>query len=651
MPPSEPIVISDSDSDTASESERILTTASSSAPVTTNKPPSPRSKLPAPAPAPAPAAAASLSTLIPDRAQLERERRLRNKKRRIEQGISVSSDEEFEVHTKPEKRFKVGAVPAAAAAASPMSPRPNPSAVRSESRFDSIMAEDRFWKGTVKCSYNRYAASHRQGATVASMLLPATPSASRGLREAVLATYDLNMEWLYPLFPRDVNVTLILNPDKGDHRTDPSITGPGLYSTSAFPAFVRYPGWKICVPNKPKQGWLTQHMKFLFLVHDDFFRVAILSGNLNGFDWDRIENTAFLQDFPLIPAGADLGPSPQRRPGNDFKEQLQRVLKSLTVPRGHAIWAALERFDFRQATARIVASWPEARVLNGWKAIETQGLGRLGKVVRELGIQQQRGGVVLEAQGSSLAKYDRKWLEHFHLLASGVDPREVLPLAGKPNEVHRGYLTALQRKATTDDEQRERDGFDTRGYPPIKVLFPSQRYVETIAVEGPPGAGTFFGKATDFAASEVKHLYHQPRSQRGDVMIHAKSLLAYLPSERATIDEAFKNSSRSDIGGFDSGGRTLAETGKTEAERPIGWTYMGSANFTRAAHGNVGGKAGAATLSTSNWELGVVFALYKSDVEREGVECTALRAVAYERAAPAYSAQDRPWNHSESGCE
>lgn len=531
----EPIVISDSDSDTLSESERPRvqeTSQTKSKAASTSRPPAPQlAKEPPAAEEPtastshealsesgpytnAATSATGLLSLLPDRRQLELERKERARKRKQQQNLpSTSSDEEEaetsakrtkQIETHADSRAKPALWSEEARATNEAQPTPQPMGIRtapatpssSGSKFsratDPIKPQSRFWRGTIKHGFNAYADKAASGVTISQMLLPATASSRHGLQLAVLATYDLRMDWLYSLFPKGLPVTLILPPPKEDYRTDPSVARPGLHRSEIFGDFARCPGWQICVPSKPKGGWLTQHMKFLILVHPDFLRVAILSGNLNGIDWERIENTAYIQDFPLntdtAKAATPAHGSSQGRT-NDFKAQLVRILRSLGMPSSHPVYAALDRHDFSQATrARIVASWPEASNLAEWDRMETQGLGRLGKVVRDLGIQPKRSGSLqLECQGSSLANHDIKWIEHFHLLASGFNPRGLLPFKGKTNDPHPEYFKAAGSKSGS--------------LPPIKICFPSQRYVEETTVEGPLGAMSFFGKAETFAAS------------------------------------------------------------------------------------------------------------------------------------------------------
>lgn len=90
-------------------------------------------------------------------------------------------------------------------------------------------------------------------------------------------------------------------------------------------------------------------------------------------------------------------------------------------------------------------------------------------------------------------------------------------------------------------------------------------------------------------------------------MIHAKSILALTAKGSAVVDKAFRDASDTYISGKSSKDLApLPETGEwspRETEQPVGWTYLGSSNFTRAAYGNISGSAAKPTMSTLNWEL------------------------------------------------
>lgn len=81
-------------------------------------------------------------------------------------------------------------------------------------------------------------------------------------------------------------------------------------------------------------------------------------------------------------------------------------------------------------------------------------------------------------------------------------------------------------------------------------------------------------------------------------MIHAKSILALTPEGKAIVDRAF------DRDPFSSTALAAKPVWKPTAdEKPVGWAYLGSSNFTRAAHGNIAGTPAAPTMSSRNWEL------------------------------------------------
>lgn len=297
----------------------------------------------------------------------------------------------------------------------------------------------------------------------------------------------------------------------------------------------------------------------------------------------------YVQDFPPASAAPSERPSP-RASGDAFRTDLERVLTSLSLPRAHAAYTALATYSFTRAAAHIVASWPQPPV-HGWPAMEHCGVARLGRVVRSMGARVDK--MALEAQGSSLGVYERRWLEQFYVLASGRDVAGVLPFAGRAS----GPGASSEFLKLTGETS----------WPPVRILFPTQRYVERTFVEGPPGAGCFFAKVDDFHKRALRPLFYQPVSCRGDILMHAKSLVATGPASQ-------------------------------------GWVYLGSANFTRAAWGTVAGTPARPTLSVNNWELGIVLPLDSTDVDGSAAD-----AIPYRRPPTPYGASDAPWNIASLG--
>ncbi len=88
-------------------------------------------------------------------------------------------------------------------------------------------------------------------------------------------------------------------------------------------------------------------------------------------------------------------------------------------------------------------------------------------------------------------------------------------------------------------------------------------------------------------------------------MIHAKSILALTTKGQSWSTKPFTTLQRHSSPGYHALVELPENTSwsPNEEERPIGWTYMGSSNFTRAANGNISGTAAKPTMSTLNWEL------------------------------------------------
>ena len=135
-----------------------------------------------------------------------------------------------------------------------------------------------------QATYNRYARASRSGTRLDQVLLPAAPKNPHGLQRVVMASYDVEIEWLESLVPESVPVTYIGNPPRG---TSTATVLPGLYTNDANM------NWEMCVPHKP-HGRALQHMKFLLLFFNTHLRVVVSTGNLTRLDWSRYENVCLL---------------------------------------------------------------------------------------------------------------------------------------------------------------------------------------------------------------------------------------------------------------------------------------------------------------------------------------------------------------------
>jgi tyrosyl-DNA phosphodiesterase-1 len=454
-----------------------------------------------------------------------------------------------------------------------------------------------------------------RGTSFAEFLLPTTPFAPNGLTHAVLATYCADIPWLARMFPKGPakthgDVTFICL-EQGDLK-------PGVYS----PMHTSMPNWvQLVVPKKGLGEYTTMHMKFLLLFYEDRLRLVILSGNMVEYDWKAIENTAFIHDFPRLAKG-------HYDVTSEYGIQMKAVLASLSVPAGHPAMRLLSSYNMASTCeARIVSSQPTLKPITGWSEIEKLGLGRLSKIVREIMKGAKKQDMTVEAQvsiaikcslvfemlmtsskGSSMGTYSTRWLQQFHLICCGLNIDTLLPL---PNgaKANKTWAQAVSRK-------------DTEKWPPIKLLFPSDRWVKTQSIGGPDGAMTFFGKSKQAVEKGFVDIIYQPVSIRGNIMMHHKAILALPTSFKKEQDE----------------------------HEVLGWAYMGSHNLTQAAWGNLSqAKAGGETQCTiGNWELGIVVPIRQKDLDESQQkgesQCMGANIVTWQRPVEKYRAGDIPWD-------
>ncbi|KAK0523151.1 hypothetical protein OC842_006243 [Tilletia horrida] len=536
----------------------------------------------------------------------------------------------------------------APAASPPKKSSIKPPAPSTYDPYASVKASDRFWQGTIKHSFNRYALDNAQGIRLEALIQPRgkvsashTPSGSSPstadtrLEEIVASSYCQDLNWLS-------QVVIPTGPTWTLGGTCPEVTFFTYSSDPAqkgvLPKNRMLPNWTIIVPihpnastssnasngsnsgSQPRQWYGVMHCKFLILFYpDSHMRFILLSGNLVDYDWDRIENTAFIQDFPALPFAdiADRQTRLSKSTSTPFGRELIRLFDALTMPPSHSARARLENYDLRGAIGSIVISAPQKQALTGWQQVDKWGIGRLGAVIRApfqhdggashgtgVGLQPARGGVDFEAQCSSLGDLRARWLQQFHILASGVDPHvgrsPALPLPSAQAKATQKYTDVLYPAASaasafstgtgkhkfpaglvpppavgssassktgashSKHAPPREVGRVVRGrpsdatWPPVRVCFPTKRWVVEEAVEGPGGAGTFFGKKDKFMEGSWKHLFYQPVSKRGNIMMHAKILLALQPGFE--LDDALTVPGWAPFGSS-KGGQTLPNNG------------------------------------------------------------------------------------------
>lgn len=149
--------------------------------------------------------------------------------------------------------------------------RPSPRSVSGQARLRCASSAYR------QATYNRYARATRAGTKLEQLLAPTTPDDPHGLQRALLASFDVDIDWLESLFPPSVPVTYIGHSPPGD------AAPPGFYASD------RMAHWEMCIPRKPHARAL-QHIKLIILFYATHARVVVSSGNLTPLDWSRYEN-------------------------------------------------------------------------------------------------------------------------------------------------------------------------------------------------------------------------------------------------------------------------------------------------------------------------------------------------------------------------
>ncbi|KAJ2666675.1 hypothetical protein IW148_000662 [Coemansia sp. RSA 1199] len=159
------------------------------------------------------------------------------------------------------------------------------------------------------------------------------------------------------------------------------------------------------------------HTKLMLLVYTNHVRFVVSTGNLVEGEWTVVQNSVFIQDFPLDYTRVFAA--------NEFSTSLALSLHDLSVP--YSVVARLNHVDFSRARVHIVTTVPTGgdRVHMN---MESYGMLRLARVISQFNAQnaeqkQWDADARLYCVGSSLGKLDTKWLRDFYMCAHGWDPQ------------------------------------------------------------------------------------------------------------------------------------------------------------------------------------------------------------------------------------
>ncbi|KAF9133518.1 hypothetical protein BGW39_009592 [Mortierella sp. 14UC] len=351
--------------------------------------------------------------------------------------------------------------------------------------------------------------------------------------KAVVTAMDLDERWLDPYLPSNIAQCRVV------YQKNVPADGRPRYNTQG----------KIQYVHPRIEGFGTFHAKLMILFYPLFCRVVISSANLVEHDWEYLVNTLYVQDFehlPSLDSDEQLG---------DFGETLIDYLTKMQVP--NKIIRTVKRVNFSPAKVVLIPA------VNGWHQVgqrHTYGIARLAKVMQTVTTESQEWEA--EYQTSSLGRLTVKFL-------------------GEMNRAFRGFTPRPRIKVDVDER-----------VPPIKVVFPTRDHVHNSEL-GEPGAGTIclkheFWHQRTFPRI-VMHDFELVGRQKGYLM-HTKTILAQAKQGSQTLNR---------------------RPPSNDPRKLAGWFYVGSANCTESAWGTLmnkrTGNLQGLCVNIRNWELGVVY--------------------------------------------
>ncbi|KAF9491900.1 phospholipase D/nuclease [Pleurotus eryngii] len=538
----------------------------------------------------------AMPAFLSERAQMEKERRERQMKRRREAGLDVE-DELKKQRERTESDDSDGG----------MEPPTKSSNAGSSSTQELPLIDQTFWDGEVRPTMNQFASK-------TDTRKKFTLTEKGDLSFAIIASYVASVAWIYEFFDPSVPVIFVTQPDPSGNAGIKNIL----------------PHWIKTVPFL-KNGYGCMHMKFMLLFYKTGrLRVMISTANLIDYDYRDIENALWIQDIPRLPTPRK---SKKMAYPDDFPAVFTRVLKALNVPPALSTFLKTDHPNLPLQSLDDLCThwdWSKVNVLlvpsiagkhEGWPQVIRTGHPRLMMAVRKLGLSKRSSGMTLECQGSSIGHYTTQWMNEFYLSATGQSTEKWL-----------------------DQTKRKREALS---YPPIKIIFPSLKTVRA-TVMGERGGGTMFCSRKSWEAPNFpRKLFHDSNSKAGGVLMHTKMIIGLVKpasqSSHASSSSPQKQTNRREENDFgsveeESDDEVRIVQGHKEA---IGWAYVGSHNFTPSAWGTLSGSSFTPVLNIKNYELGIVFPL-KDEAEVEKVAC-------WQRPPRTYvPGDDRPWMQQES---
>lgn len=311
---------------------------------------------------------------------------------------------------------------------------------------------------------------------------------------------------------------------------------------------------RLTFPNMSGQIW-CMHSKLMLLFHPKKLRLAIPTANLLNFDWGetgQMENSVFLIDLPRLASSQKVNIEDL----TIFGQELMFFLEKQNLDQD--VRDAVLGFDF--AATKDMAFVHTAGGYHYRDTAARTGLYGLSQAVQKLNLGTEH--LEIDFAASSIGQLNEKYLHDFYSAAKGVD---LLSQA-----------RAARSKAGADffKKKSKNDTIPPSGTAVVRekmrVYFPTQ---ETVRASKAGAAGTICLQRKYFEATTFpKDCFRDYKSNRSGLLSHNKILCA-----------------RGNRGGS-----------------PIAWIYVGSANMSKSAWGELPKERTENKINCRNWECGVL---------------------------------------------
>ncbi|KAF9078207.1 tyrosyl-DNA phosphodiesterase-domain-containing protein [Rhodocollybia butyracea] len=553
-----------------------------------------------------PAQPSSTNPFLSERAQMEKERRERQKRLRKAKGIPDSEDERTQADSDDEDVKEPSAKRQRLSSSMPNGVQANArsSAASSSGSKHESSQNPYFWDGEWRPTATQGVEPRKDKRP--TFRLSEILGNKTEIAFAILSTFALDIQWIYDLFDRSVPVIMVSQPGENGRASVKNVL-PNWIKTTPF----------------LQGGYGCMHMKFMMIFYKTGrLRVVVSTANLVPYDWRDIENAAWLQDIPPLSKPVTF----DKEDKESFQYIMKTVLDNVNVKPALSIMVQQEHRDLPIQTLEDICTrwdWSKVRVHlipsiagkhQGWPDVILTGHTRLMKAVRNMGFQTGKGTqgkkLELEYQASSIGQYTTSWINEFYYSARGESAQDWL----------------VKRKSERDNQP----------YPiNLKILYPTKDTVHG-SQHGERGGGTIFCKRNYWEGKKFpRKLFYDAKSKAGNTLMHTKMAIGVVSQNRPTKREVINVDSDSETED-DSDDESQVDS----AQDTNAWAYLGSHNFTGSAWGYVSGSAFNPVLNIRNYELGVVFPL-KNPAEANKMAC-------FERPPRQYSPKDSPWVQEES---